>query len=123
MQHARYWQDLIKRGTTRFLMLAALAEQPRHGYELSQCLQEECGDCCGASYAMIYPALRELSEGGYIYCNEVANGGRVRKVCGLTPKGVEAYRAAGDAWATALPSLTKAVERSQNPSTAPQEAN
>jgi len=43
---------------------------------------------------MIYPALHDLLEGGYVECLVETQGARQRKVCRLTEKGEEAYRAA-----------------------------
>jgi DNA-binding PadR family transcriptional regulator len=105
-----YWRLLASRGTGRFLVLAALAEQPRHGYDLARAVTAACDGCCEPSDAMIYPTIRELTAGGYIICNTESQGGRQRKVCELTERGRQAYRAAAEVWSSVLPGLHEAVD-------------
>lgn len=104
-----YWDLLINRSVCRFFLLAALAEGPKHGYQLSKAVEEATSACCTPSAAMIYPALRELVDGGYIICQAEHTGARERKVCRLTEKGWEAYRLAAASWERILPSLRLAV--------------
>ena|SRR3990170_250419 len=105
-----YWRVLASRGVGRFLVLAALNERPRHGYELARAITQGCDGCCEPTDAMIYPTIRELTEGGYIVCRTEAQGQRQRKVCELTDRGRQAYRAAAEVWRTVLPALSEAVE-------------
>jgi DNA-binding PadR family transcriptional regulator len=105
-----YWRLLASRGTGRFLVLAALAEQPRHGYELARAVTVACDGCCEPSDAMIYPTIRELTQGGYITCRPESQGGRRRNVCELTERGRAAYRAAAEVWSAVLPALHSAVD-------------
>jgi PadR family transcriptional regulator PadR len=104
-----YWEMLINRSVSRFFLLAALHRSPMHGYELARAISDACGGCCSPTDAMIYPALKDLLEGGYVECREESQGARQRKVCRLTPKGEEAYRAAGQAWGRVLPYLKEAA--------------
>lgn len=105
-----YWEMLIRRGLSRFFLLAALYGRPAHGYELARRIKEVCRGCCQPTDATIYPTLRELLEGGYIECRIEEQGRRRRKVCALTPKGIAAYRAAARAWGQVLPPLVEAVQ-------------
>ncbi|MBM3957789.1 MAG: PadR family transcriptional regulator [Gemmatimonadetes bacterium] len=105
-----YWDQLARRSVLRFFLLAALYEQPMHGYGIAGSV----ATCCEGSRptdAMIYPALKELQEGGYIACEVEPAGGRTRKVCSLTPKGERAYRAASKAWLNFLPHLVGCISR------------
>ena len=104
-----YWRLLASRGTARFLVLAALNERPRHGYELARAVTAACDGCCEPTDAMIYPTIKELTEGGYIVCRTESQGGRQRKVCELTDKGRQAYRAAAEVWSAVVPALQDAV--------------
>ncbi len=104
-----YWRLLASRGTGRFLVLAALNERPRHGYELARAVTTACDGCCEPSDAMIYPTIRELTAGGYIVCRAEMQGNRERKVCELTDRGRQAYRAAAEVWRSVLPALQDAV--------------
>ncbi len=105
-----YWQSLASRGTGRFLVLAALNERPRHGYELARAVTEACDGCCEPTDAMIYPTIRELTEGGYITCRTESQGQRQRKVCELTDRGRAAFRAAAEVWTSVLPALQNGIE-------------
>ncbi|MCI0856380.1 MAG: PadR family transcriptional regulator [Chloroflexi bacterium] len=105
-----YWQTLASRGTGRFLVLAALNERPRHGYELARAVTEACDGCCEPTDAMIYPTIRELTEGGYITCRTESQGQRQRKVCQLTDRGRAAFRAAAEVWTSVLPALQNGVD-------------
>jgi len=105
-----YWRMLASRGTGRFLVLAALHERPRHGYELARAVTAACDGCCEPTDAMIYPTIRELTEGGYIVCRTESQGQRQRKVCELTDRGRQAYRSAAEVWSAVVPALRQAVE-------------
>ena len=105
-----YWRSLASRGVGRFLVLAALHQQPRHVYDLARAVTQGCDGCCEPTDAMIYPAIRELTEGGYIVCRTEWQGQRQRKVCELTDRGRQAYRAAAEVWSAMLPGLREAVD-------------
>ena len=105
-----YWRVLASRGVGRFLVLAALHQRPRHGYELARAVTQACDGCCEPTDAMIYPTIRELTNGGYIVCRTEAQGQRERKVCELTDRGRQAYRAAAEVWQAMLPGLRQGIE-------------
>jgi DNA-binding PadR family transcriptional regulator len=78
---------LLEHGDLRFVILALLAEQPRHGYELIKELEERSGGAYRPSAGVIYPTLSLLEDQGLIR----AAGGEVgRKLFELTPEGVAA---------------------------------
>lgn len=105
-----YWRMLASRGTGRFLVLAALYERPRHGYDIARAVTEACDGCCEATDAMIYPTIRELTVGGYVVCRTESQGQRQRNVCELTERGRQAYRAAAEVWDAVLPGLRLAID-------------
>ncbi|MBY5607576.1 PadR family transcriptional regulator [Rhizobium leguminosarum] len=51
-------------GDLQLVILALLAEQPRHGYELIKLLEERSGGFYVPSPGVIYPALTHLEETG-----------------------------------------------------------
>ncbi|MBY3133201.1 MULTISPECIES: PadR family transcriptional regulator [Rhizobium] len=51
-------------GDLQLVILALLAEQPRHGYELIRILEERSGGFYVPSPGVIYPALTYLEESG-----------------------------------------------------------
>ncbi len=55
----------LSSGDLQLLILALLAEQPRHGYELIKALDERSGGFYVPSPGVIYPALSYLEEIGH----------------------------------------------------------
>ena len=107
-----YWDLAVRRSLSRLFALAALAERPMHGYELAQAVGEASGQCCAPSDGMIYPAIRELSEGGFITCETRSQGARRRNVCTLTERGHRALGAGAQAWAHVLPYIERVIQQS-----------
>ena len=81
----------------QLLILALLAEQPVHGYELIKIIDERSGGFYGPSSRMIYPALTYLEEIG---CAQAEQQG-TRKLYRITAEG-EAHLAANRATADAI---------------------
>jgi DNA-binding PadR family transcriptional regulator len=52
----------MRRGDIRTAVLAVLAEQPRHGYEVIQALEEKSGGAWRPSAGSIYPTLQLLED-------------------------------------------------------------
>jgi len=69
----------------QIVLLALLALQPSHGYELIKALEERSGGFYSPSPGMIYPALTYLEEVGY--ASVVAEG--ARKLYSITAEGRE----------------------------------
>src|SRR3546814_726110 len=69
-EHARHRGGRIGRfldhGDLRFVVLALLAEQPRHGYDLIKELEERTGGAYRPSPGVIYPTLALLEDEGFI---------------------------------------------------------
>lgn len=57
---------LLEHGDLRFVVLALLAEQPRHGYELIKELEERTGGAYRPSAGVIYPTLALLEDEGLV---------------------------------------------------------
>jgi hypothetical protein len=56
----------LEHGDLRFIVLALLAEQPRHGYELIKELEDRTGGAYRPSPGVIYPTLALLEDEGFI---------------------------------------------------------
>ncbi|MDB5985196.1 MAG: PadR family transcriptional regulator [Nevskia sp.] len=63
-------------GDLQLLVLALLAEKPRHGYEIIKALEEKSKGFYAPSPGMVYPALTYLEEIGYATIE--ADGARKR---------------------------------------------
>ena len=120
MHEEVYWENLVKRSLCRFFLLAELAKGPVHGYRINQAIQEACQGCCEPTEAMIYSTLKEMTEGGYIECQEETYGRRLRRVCRLTPEGLKAFQAAGRVWQKMLPQVQKTVAQALSQAEEPQ---
>ena len=84
------------RGDIRAAVLALVAEQPRHGYEIIQEIAERTGGVWRPSPGSVYPTLSQLEDEGLVRV-EQAEG---RRVVHLTEEGtryVEEHRAELDA--------------------------
>src|SRR5215207_9826011 len=64
-----WWADAMgepppraERGGVRYLVLEAIAEQPRHGYEIIQHIEQRAGGSYRPSPGVIYPTLQLLEE-------------------------------------------------------------
>ena len=84
-------------GDLRFVVLALLDEQARHGYELIKELEERTGGAYRPSPGVVYPTLAMLEDEGFI---RQAEGEAGRKHFEITPEGkaeLERNRAGVDA--------------------------
>ncbi|WP_334164246.1 PadR family transcriptional regulator [Phenylobacterium sp.] len=77
---------LFDYGEFRLLILAMLAERPRHGYELIKGIEEQFGGAYTPSPGVIYPTLAWLDDSGYAAV-EAEDGGRKRYTA--TAEGLE----------------------------------
>jgi len=77
-------------------ILSLVVEQPRHGYEIEQVIEERgMRDWTEIGFSSIYYLLRKLERQGYVEGNlQEAGRGPARKVYQVTQSGIGAYRAA-----------------------------
>jgi len=74
-----------ERGEVRYLVLDAIKEQPRHGYEIMQAIGERSGGTYRPSPGVIYPTLQLLEELRHARVDEQDG----RKVYAITAQGKE----------------------------------
>ena len=74
-------------GELRLVILALLAEKPRHGYDIIRELGERVGNDYSPSPGVIYPTLTMLEDMGFATPNADVGG---RKLYALTPEGEKA---------------------------------
>lgn len=87
----------FENGMLRLVILALIAETPRHGYELIKDIEERTGGAYAPSPGVVYPTLTLLEETGEI---EAAASEGNKRLFSITDKGratVEENRAAIDA--------------------------
>ena len=73
----------VGRGEVRLAVLALLAEQPMHGYQIIREIEERSGGNWKPSAGSVYPTLQLLADEGLISAEE-SNG---RKIYSLTDAG------------------------------------
>ncbi len=82
-------------GELRLVVLALVAERPRHGYEIIKAIEERFGGSYSPSPGVVYPTLTMLEELGHTTVEEI--GGK--KLYTVTAEGkafLEANKAATD---------------------------
>ena len=93
---------LFDHGELRLVVLALVAEQPRHGYELIKEIEDRVAGTYSPSPGVIYPTLTMLEELGHATVTE--SGGK--KLYAITPEGT--------AWLAAnQPAVDAALARMQ----------
>ncbi len=86
---------MIADGDLRLVVLALLAEQPRHGYDIIKALEERSHEAYSPSPGVVYPTLTYLEEAGYATASAEGN----KKVYAITDTGrahLDANRAVAD---------------------------
>src|SRR6478752_1669030 len=79
----------MRRGDIRTAVLAVLDEQPRHGYEVIQALEDKTGGAWRPSPGSVYPTLQLLEDEGLARSSEREG----KKVYELTEEGRTEARA------------------------------
>ena len=82
----------VGRGDVRAAIIALLAEEPMHGYQIITELTERSGGVWQPSPGSVYPTLQAMEDQGLVTVDTSAG----RRVFSLTDDGREAAEAAGD---------------------------
>lgn len=82
----------VGRGDVRAAILALLAEEPMHGYQIITELTERSGGVWRPSPGSVYPTLQAMEDQGLV----TANKSEGRRVFSLTDEGKATADAAGD---------------------------
>src|SRR5688500_12104536 len=89
--------DTLK-GHLDMLLLAVVAEGPRHGYALIEALREQSGGDFDLPEGTVYPALHRLERAGLLQSSWGDAGGRRRRVYSVTTDGRKALAAKRREW-------------------------
>lgn len=84
---------MFEQGDVRAVILALIAEKPRHGYDLIKAIENLFGGHYAPSPGIIYPTLTLLEEQGFLKVEETDGS---KKLFGLTEEG-RAWLAANQA--------------------------
>ena len=92
---------LLEHGDLRFVILALVAEKPRHGYDVMRDLEDRTGGAYRPSPGVVYPTFQLLEDEGFVAPAPSLTGDEGgRKAFAITEAGREALeqnRAAVDA--------------------------
>jgi DNA-binding PadR family transcriptional regulator len=77
-------RDRAGRGDARFVLLDALRDGPKHGYDIIKSIEERSGGNYVPSPGTVYPTLQYLEDAGLVSAEAVAD----RRVYQLTEAGV-----------------------------------
>jgi PadR family transcriptional regulator, regulatory protein PadR len=77
----------VLKGHLDFLLLAAIARQPLHGYGIVETIRAASGGELDLAEGTIYPALYRLEGGGLLASSWKTVGGRRRRIYRLTKRG------------------------------------
>lgn len=98
----------LKRGSTELLILALLDERQRHGYEISQLIEERSHGTITFHTASLYPTLYRLEAKGLIEGRWVERAGqRRRRYYRLTRAGRKALVKQRSTWDTFFMALDR----------------
>lgn len=65
-------RDRLERGRLRYVLLAALENGPKHGYEIIKWLEEQTGGRYSPSPGTVYPTLQLLNDQGFVQADPSA---------------------------------------------------
>jgi DNA-binding PadR family transcriptional regulator len=74
---------MLAQGDLRLIMLALIAEAPRHGYEIIKLIEEKTEGAYSPSPGIVYPTLTFLEETGYV----TAQAEGAKKLYSITAEG------------------------------------
>ena len=88
-----------KKGTAELVVLAFLEDEPRHGYELAQRIEERSGGVLTFNFASLYATLYKLEERKWIQGRWVEKAGqRRRRYYKITAEGRDVLAAQRKEW-------------------------
>jgi PadR family transcriptional regulator, regulatory protein PadR len=88
-----------KKGSAEILVLSLLADQPRHGYDISKLIQTRSGGVLQFHVTSLYPLLYRMEDRGWIEGRWVEKAEqRRRRYYSLTPEGRKVLRAQRKSW-------------------------
>ena len=99
----------VLKGHLDFLLLAAIAREPLHGYAIVEAIRAASGGEFDLAEGTVYPALYRLEGGGLLASTWKRVGGRRRRIYRLTRRGrarLERERKEWKAFAGAVQAVT-----------------
>ncbi len=89
----------LKKGSAELLILSLVEDQPRHGYDIGQLIEQRSDGVLRFNVASLYPLLYRLEKRGWIQGRWVERPGqRRRRYYRLTAEGKKILAAQRNSW-------------------------
>jgi transcriptional regulator len=89
----------LKKGSAELLVLSLVEDQPRHGYDIGNLIEQRSRGVLRFNVASLYPLLYRLEKRGWILGRWVEKAGqRRRRYYRLTPEGKRVLAAQRNSW-------------------------
>jgi transcriptional regulator len=89
----------LKKGSAELLILSLVEDQPRHGYDIGNLIEQRSGGVLKFNVASLYPLLYRLEKRGWIQGRWVEKAGqRRRRYYRLTHEGKKVLAAQRNSW-------------------------
>ncbi len=101
-------KDDLKKGGAELMVLAAIEEMPRHGYDIAREIDSRSSGVLRFHVASLYPMLYRLERRGWISGRWVEKSGqRRRRYYRLTPQGRRTLAAQRTEWRGLIEALNR----------------
>ena len=100
----------LLKGHLDFLILAALEDQPAHGYAIIEQLRQRSRGRFDLPEGTVYPALHRLERSGLLASRWLTPTGRPRRIYRLTTKGGRALVQHRKEWTVFSQAVTAGLE-------------
>ncbi|HKG79350.1 MAG TPA: PadR family transcriptional regulator [Pyrinomonadaceae bacterium] len=89
----------LKKGSAELLILSLVENQPRHGYDIGNLIEQRSKGALRFNVASLYPLLYRLEKRGWIQGRWIEKAGqRRRRYYRLTAEGKKVLAAQRDSW-------------------------
>jgi transcriptional regulator len=101
----------LKKGSAELMVLAAVEDRPRHGYDIARLIDERSSGVLRFHVASLYPMLYRMERRGWILGRWVEKSGqRRRRYYRLTPEGRRVLSAQRSEWHALLSALDRVAK-------------
>ena len=109
--YSRILDRELKKGSAELVILALVEERPRHGYEMSQMIEQRSHGAVRFKVASLYPLLYRLERRGWIQGRWVEKAGqRRRRYYRITTSGRGVLREQRKGWERFVAAINRIVE-------------
>src|SRR5215218_1366443 len=100
----------LKKGSAELLILSLVEDQPRHGYDIGNLIEQRSKGALRFNVASLYPLLYRLEKRGWIQGRWVEKAGqRRRRYYRLTPEGRRALPAQQRIWLSFVGAIQRII--------------